>query len=543
MALWWGLLTVAIAAYLLNVAQPLRSGPVAAAGCLLILAMGVPGWLLLGRRPRQRAWAIDRRMAAVIIALAIAQGYLALAALGQVTNYDSGLYHLGAIRYAGEYATIPGLANLYFAFGYGNAEFPLAAVLSNGPWGFEGFRLLNGLILLLVAIDLALRVARRRFSPGLFVLAVGIATAWVPMLALSDYWVTSPTQDSAVFALSVVTVAYLADAAVGGLRWVGDAATAAVLSVLLVMLRPTMAVFALVALGVMVVRAWRLRGTGLNQRLGAATGAILAAGALAAAAVAARDYVLSGWLQYPLSIYSFDVPWRAPDPTPAREATLGFARDPSNLWQSVQTWDWIGTWVRHLPTQWETYEFLAMLVVAIVLISLVQVRFGSSCRWRALVVAMVPSVAAVITWFVTSPPAFRFIWGPLFTIAALPIGWCLWLLSTRTPDERDVGHLWPLVTAVGVSVPIVAVAAFSLLVRFDFASITEDHDWVLGVSIPYSTAPIRSVPVASSTLPTGLTVLMPRKGDQCWTAYPLCTPQISDTVRLRGASLQEGLLP
>ena len=60
------------------------------------------------------------------MALAAAVVYLAVAALGPVTNYDSGLYHLGAIRYAADFATIPGLANLYFPFGYGNAEFPLA---------------------------------------------------------------------------------------------------------------------------------------------------------------------------------------------------------------------------------------------------------------------------------------------------------------------------------------------------------------------------------------------------------------------------------
>lgn len=99
---------------------------------------------------------------AVALAAGLVTAYLAAAALGPVTNYDSGLYHLGAISYAGDYATIPGLADIYQAFGYNTSEFPFAAFLGNGPWDGQGFRMASGLIVTVMSADLVLRFAARR---------------------------------------------------------------------------------------------------------------------------------------------------------------------------------------------------------------------------------------------------------------------------------------------------------------------------------------------------------------------------------------------
>ena len=139
---WWGLLITTIFAAGMSLIAPLGSTQTAISGVILLLALGVPGWLLLLRQrtvwPRwHRTWGTGL----LIISALLVTIYLAFAALGPVTNYDSGLYHLGAIRYVSEYAAIPGLANLYFPFGYGTTQFPLAALLTNGPWGPEGYRL------------------------------------------------------------------------------------------------------------------------------------------------------------------------------------------------------------------------------------------------------------------------------------------------------------------------------------------------------------------------------------------------------------------
>ncbi len=152
----------------------------------------------------------------VTTVLIIAAVFLAFAALGPVTNYDTGLYHLGAIKYASEYSTITGLANLYFPFGYNTSLYPFAAFLGNGPWGSEGFRLANGLIVAVLICDLVLRLFAsrgdlRRLSVGSWILFVAVLIALVPLVALSDYWVTSPSSDAPVMLLTFASCAYLAD--------------------------------------------------------------------------------------------------------------------------------------------------------------------------------------------------------------------------------------------------------------------------------------------------------------------------------------------
>ena len=104
--------------------------------------------VIVVKSQRPRTVTIHRQLAQWILlgSLAVAVMYLAAAALGPVTNYDSWLYHLGAIKYAGDFATIPGLSNLYFPFGYNTSLYPLGAFLGNGPWAGGGYRLANGLI-------------------------------------------------------------------------------------------------------------------------------------------------------------------------------------------------------------------------------------------------------------------------------------------------------------------------------------------------------------------------------------------------------------
>ena len=541
-AIWWGALVVTVFAYLVNLAQPLHSGTTTAVALGLLAVLGIPGWWLLARRglrmPRARH---NWPFVLLWVALAVSLVYLAAAALGPVTNYDSGLYHLGAIKYAADFPTVPGLANLFFALGYGNAEFPLAALLGNGPWQGEGYRLLNGLFMGLAVVDLGLRAHQRRLSPSFFVLAVGILAAWVPMVALSDYWVTSPTQDSSVFVLTVVATAYLADAAHGGRRWLAEAATAVVLGVLLVVFRPTMAAFAGTALLVVGILLWRRRAT--TPAIGRVVGLVAAAAILAGLAATLRDIVLSGWLQFPLSIHAFDVPWRAADPTGNRAATLGYHRNPADLWNSVEGWSWVGPWLADRVRQWETYEFVGLVVAAAVLAHLADRATRPHARWRAMLVAVAPSAVATAFWWLATPPSYRFAWGPLFTLATVPIGWSLWLLVEQHRRSRVTQRAWLAITGLGIAMPILLVTTYSALARFHMEQITAAREWHLGVSVPYAVAPVVDVPVKTVTTSSRLELLQPTRSDQCWDHYPLCTPWPTPSLHLRGEDIGSGFLP
>ena len=545
---WWGLITVTLFAYAANLVWPLGSASTSVALGLLLVVAGVLGWVLFIRRTRGRSGRTrsrPRRLGwwwTLFAALTAAQLFLALAALGPVTNYDSGLYHLGAIAYAREFPTIPGLANLYFPFGYGNAEFPLAALAGNGPWGAEGYRLLNGLVMLLAALDLGLRIARRRGAPGTWVLLVGVVAAWVPLIALVDYWVTSPTQDSSVFVVTLVASAYLADAVLGRRDWTASAATALGLGVLLVLLRPTMVVYLAVSAACVVVLAVRLsraRPPDVPGRVRFAGVVVAVTAVLAGLVATARDALLSGWVQYPLSILPLDVPWRAADPAPQRLATLGFHRDPSTMWESAEGWGWVGRWLARLPAQWETYELALLALVAVALLALAA-RTGRGGRWPAMLLSAAPAVAAALAWWLWTPPSFRFGWGPLVALWAIPAGWSLWRLTRRPIATRK---RWAMAGLVGATVPVLAVTVVTVAARFDPGGLTEARTWSLGVQIPYRVAPVARPLVTPDLLPSGLAITRPVESDQCWTEWPMCTPDPSPGLRLRGETFDAGLLP
>jgi len=543
-AIWVGLLFSVTAVVTTNLFMPLRSGlaAICMAG-LLLLALAAtftlrPAWI----QPRANAGSFMGKEhwapALVAVTLVVGVGYLAIAALGPVTNYDSGLYHLGAIGYAGDFRTIPGLANLYQAFGYNNSIFPLAAFLGNGPWDGIGFRLVNGLLMVAMAADLLIRLVQRRKSVGTYVLLIGLAASWVPLIALSDYWVTSPSSDSAVMLLTLVALAYLADALKERRNYLLNAGVAFSCSTLAFSMRPTMAIFAVAVLIVIVVRALRLGG-----RVKRGRGFILVMGGIGislAVIQSMRDYLLSGWLLYPLSLWSFNVPWLSIDPINSRAATLGTARDPSNYLEAANSWSWVGVWFSRLPLQWEFYELLSLVVFAVLLGIMARRLTGMRVLTRRLVLLMFPSAITVLVWWLASPPSFRFAWGPLFGLAVAPAGWFLFQLGQGV-HGRD--RVMPLISTA-LAVALLLLVAYCGVIRLDYMTMTVARSFKMGdFSVTYYAAPIPRPETNVRPMPSGLDLLTPVPTDQCWTTYPLCTPLIESDVSLRGPDLQDGFNP
>ena len=526
-SMWWGLLLVSLVAIAVNQFTGLGS---AAAGLTLLAVIGVSGFIggvALRRSPSSRSRPVTRSRWLLISAVTVFMVVLSLRTLGPVTNYDTGLYHLGAIQYAEQFAAIPGLANIYFAYGYATAQFPLAAFLTWSPLGVEGYRALNSLIILIALIDLIVRFRQRDSSAGKYVMAAGLAVLTFTMLPLADYWVVSPTQDASVFAVTVVAGAYLSEA-LSRQKWVPAAATSVIISVIAVLLRPTMIAFALTLAIVVVVLAVRRRSSWSSQRLGIAVAVTTLISLAAMLLSLARDYVLSGWWQYPLSTLPFDVPWRAPDPTPARLATLGAARDPANLWEAAESWSWLSAWGSRAMSSWELYAFGVLVIAALVCVVLFRPP-------RMLLAAMAPSAVATVFWFTLTPPSFRFAWGPLFTLATIAVGWSLWARARSSETvARDA--------AVGVSLVLGLTVAATLAFRIDVTSISESRV-ARGIPIAFAVTPITRANVVEVTLPSGLTALRPSEGDQCWAAFPVCSPQLPETLRPRGQGLQSGFLP
>lgn len=250
-----------------------------------------------------------------------------------------------------------------------------------------------------------------------------------------------------------------------------------------------------------------------------------------------RDYLLSGWLLYPLSVLSWDVAWLGRDPTPLRDATLAAARDPSAAdgYAVAHSWDWIGAWFSRLPQQWEPWFLGAAMIVLVVAILWARRVSPFPTRPRALLLALLPGGLAVVAWFIASPPSFRFIWGPLFSLFFIVIGAAITAIHRA---GRSVAIVF-----VAVAVVVLAVTSFSAVFRNLGSYYTDEAEWSLGpLHVDYSLAPVRPVPTKSITMVTGLVIQEPQSGDQCWASYPLCTFSMGDRIGLLGDEVADGFV-
>jgi hypothetical protein len=538
-SLWLGSLLAVIAILAIGIFTPLRSATALIAFAILLTLGAFTTIYLLRSNRHDRNFSLQINMTDwfLISALGIALAYLALAAIGPVTNYDSGLYHLGAIKYAGDYATIPGLANLYFPFGYNTSLYPVGAFLGNGPWIGNGFRLANGFLIFLLILDLALRVTQktrpnRKLSTGTYFLFVATPLTLVPLVSLSDYWVTSPSSDAAVLVITLISVAYLLDTLTTKHTVMRDASVSFCAAVIAFSLRPTMVVFLVV---LSLVLLYKLIGIKTQRAVYLLIPALL--GIFLLIVQSARDYLLSGWLQYPLSLISFKVPWVAVDPVWNREATLGNARNPADMWGSLEGLSWVGPYLSRLPSQWETYFVATLTALAIVLLVL-NTRLEKPLRWNTILLAQLPIVAGIFTWFFFSPPTFRFGWGVVFSIFFVLMAFPLKTLF-ENKEFLVRKFYYPAVTLI-----LVILVGFNLTTRFQVDTVTESNTWSVGpLSIDYKLSPITLMPIVEQELAPDLVVTSPTESDQCWDNYPLCTPSVIPSLSLRDQGLQEGFLP
>lgn len=544
--LWWGFAICLVVVLAMSLGMPLTSAPAAIVftGVVFISAVSIilqrPIFKVRIKRPHPLQWA-------VLVGISASVLYLSFAALGPVTNYDSGLYHLGAIKYASEYSTISGLANLYFPFGYNTGQYPLAAFLGNGPWGPEGYRLLNGLIVSLFATDLALRLlaargSMRNFSSGTWILIVGAPVMLIPLVALADYWVTSPSSDAPVMILTFIAAAYLADGVSHQRNRVSQLAIAFVVAVILFSLRPTTAIYLVGLTLVTLFTLFRFRRQLPSWRSLTPLFVAGGVGVLVLIVQTVRDYFLSGWFQFPLSVYSFDTPWTASDPIWNRAATLGNARNSADIWGSVDGFNWVLPWVGRLPSQWETY-LVSTLIVGLILIGAVTIFSHISIPWRIIGIVTFPSIVSTLAWFLVSPPAFRFGWGFVFSLFVAPIGILLQRLSGKD-RTGTVGRLTPQAVIMLSVVGILMTAAFSATMRLPKLLDPQPESFSLGpINLEYEATPVQFMPVADRSLQSGLLITVPTESDQCWDNYPLCTPIVSETVIMRERNIQSGFLP
>ena len=553
-AMWLGLAQVTALLILINFFAPLKSAVtiwllVALAGASLAAWLIKRGWRTRATTARASMpywWTLIP-----IATLAITVLLLAHFFAGPLANYDSGLYHINAIQYSAEYPTIPGLANLHSRLGTNTTSSLFPAMLAATPWGIEAFRLLVGLFIFLFVIDLSLRLLELRRSPRSpgTILMLLAATAAIPfLLGTPAMLVTSPTPDTISMILVVVAAAYLLDAFWN--RNVLWGVIATVVAVLAASVRTQLWVFAALVVVVLIAHAWRSPNSKKNFRehrallaVGAALSALIAIGMLV------RDYLLSGWLFYPATIFPMPVDWRVPDPSGSRDWILSWAREPGGSPEVVlNSWSWFSSWLARTATDWAVQLVVGSLLAAVIIWALIasstnnkdnknlQARIGI----KGLALLSLPALASIAIWFFTAPDP-RFAWGPLLILGLIPLSLALARLSlqfTQRPHAVTVSALVAAFMTLAIAGPA---ASTALNTKGYVADGYELREFSFGpLSFVAHINPVESATIVEFALNDGNMILTPHPDDRCHLSFPACRPYPDPTMQFRGESVRDG---
>lgn len=518
-AMWSGLLLLLTLSILSNLFIPLKS----TVAILLVAAVAVLALLLTGilnnrhsipLRPKGRNWSrLPKTGWFLVAALVVVSIWWLVAATRAPTNYDSGLYHIQAIWYVADFRTIPGIANLYVSYGFSNSLMPLTAITTNGPMGLDAYRVINGFFFVLLFVETILRLmSNRRNSVGTKILVIGLGVFVAPMIWMADYWVTSPTFDTPVAILTLVSVAALADAVTSGRMRSVDVVVVLIPMAAAASMRQhywfLFAFFALIILWVLLRR--KAQGVLTAYWLSVCASTVLLIVMLI------RDFILSGWVLYPYKIFSFNVDWVAPDPSAFIDSTKLWARSPTPAYQQMgDGWAWVRPWLGANLISWVFLAILGCLILAVIAF------FVTRRLWRprALVVVLAPLVLYLITWFFVGAPHVRYSWAPLLLMGAVPLAWAWQAIELNRGKPFQLMNLAQVV--IGIELIVVVVVSAT-------------------VALPRLATEMPVVVVDKVPLSNTVDLLVPQGSDQCWNNFPVCSGMPAAGLKLRGDTIVEG---
>jgi hypothetical protein len=482
----------------------------------------------------------NARLAVAAIAIAVLTIWFANQSGLAPANYDTGLYHFNAIDFAHEYGTVPGLGNLHTRLGTSISHFLVVAFVGAGPWSGAGYHLVNGGIAVLLGVDLITRLTGVRSGAANSRLSRVLAAVLLPSLILlasvgPATYVSSPSLDFPAFALAVGSALYLLDAGVKREASIEALVGLALLATLVTsrfQFLPSLLVASLLV-------ALCLRRTG-ESALNRATLVMFAMPVATVAVCAIRTVVLSGYPFFPATLGGLPVRWRVPrvEAVDTADWVKSWARTPGSHPDDVLgSWAWFRPWLHRsaihpfIDPMLNAFAWTAVLgVLAMLLGILVRKRAGlppvAPTRLHVdhlpLALMIVPNVVTLIVWFLTAPDP-RFAFAPLVLV---PLGLVAAVDQKMAAGSATAGTF-------GVASCLAALVALTVLTSGNLSWRSVSGKDPFGTADPFQTETI------TVTTASGIQLLMPATGDQCWRAIP-CTPNPPDDLYYRGDEIGDG---
>lgn len=516
---WVGLGTALLVLQLWHLVLPITA-------LTTVLVIG-GGWVAAVRY--RRAWSPPRWTPAAAAAATSVVAWVALRAMGEMTLFDSGMYHVPFVSWAKEYPIVPGLGNLHGRLGFNPASLLLAALCDVGPWSEGSQHIVNGFLVAAFAVPairgaVDLRAGSRARPRAVFDLAVLPAV----LAAAMRQDIRSLSTDLPAFVLLSVAGGMLFELLIDPDESAASSRLAALLTVLAaaVCVKLSAAPF---AAGAAAAALWFERRTVPRRRLLRT----LAIPSLLVLAWLTRGGVLTGYPLYPSRLIALPVDWRvSAEQADAESAWITMSARILNT-NSLHT---SGTWVREWGTQVLTRGDLFAQVLAPLLLCLacavfaVMRRRSAAVPWRRLRWMLAPVAAALAVWWWTAPHP-RMAQAPFWVLAAASVWLALGSDPVLTPARRR------LLLAVS-STCFLVLAGRIALGEMNRASPSERLSALIGATLAEPTsgrwlAPMPEADLLDYRSPTGMELAVPRVDNSCWNGPLLCTPHPTPHLALR----------
>ncbi len=498
-----------------------RLGAVAMAIGCAVLALSTAALLVLPPHgvPARRPW-LQTLLLALVVAIAVAQ------TASPLSVYDTGLYHIQAIRWIQQHAAVPGLANLHFRLAFAAPWFEAQALFDPVILGGQPTFALNGWVFVVAVSYFLGGIGDIGDVPERLPLSRLLRWACVP----AAFWLfrrglASASPDMVVALFSWVALLLLAEKIESGTESLLDA-NAAVITTLSTFAATTK----LSAFPVLLAPAWlivcHLRR---DRRSALVLGGIGGIGGMVAAPFLLRNVILSGYWLFPATWSRVPgLAWTVPPDGVAGIVTeiRNWARLPNRPYvPALDLAAWVPTWI-HYMSGVERLILGALPVLAVIHVAQALRKTPEPRGHR------------------THPPLPGY---PILVGIAL-FGTLFWLVNA--PDPRFGWSFFPFL-ALLLAAPLVRpwidrlprralVLVLTILLLdqgrrvFVQESTSLAGHWLWPVPPPV--VEIRTV------VKNGIEIHVPADGPQCWDAPLPCVPAVDPALAPRGALLESGFL-
>jgi len=417
-------------------------------------------------------------------------------------HYDSGLYHLQAVKWAADYPVIPGLGNLHMRLASNSAYFLYIALL-DAVTG-KGSHLGQGLLYFVLISQAILAVYKIFFyrNKPVFSLFFTFLTLYAIIMAAHNIFISSPAPDFPIYILGIVSaqqLVFLSEKLSARIKTVEEEVFClTMVSVAGIIIKLSYLVMGLSTMIIVTILLKTMLPPETRKKLLPWVCLCVAAGLLP---WIARNIILSGYPFYPLPFLPFPVEWRIP--LASIKAYIHSIAVCAQTRIDIDTPSWV--------------EYLAVPGIMIVAgtIGFLWYRFIYRKKMpvsKLSCVFLLPAAASVIFWAFTAPN-LRFAGSAFFVLGLGSTAIVLYGILNHKP-------------AAGFKLFTAAYLIFCLFRIYQMPFVPHNNNF-LGF---YDNLPIA---VNMTVTERGDIFYMPVETDQCFAAPLPCTPYLNKSLSYR----------